>query len=281
MTAYSKAKEAADYLSQKSEPPVMGAVLGSGLGAFADTLEDAVRINYADIPNFPNVAVTGHAGQLVLGRLPGGGPRIAVLAGRVHIYEGHALDDVVHALRSLALWGVKGLLLTNAAGGINANFSAGDLMLITDHLNLTGKNPLIGKNDENLGVRFPDMSTAYDPELCDIVRGAAADLKQTLREGVYAGLLGPSYETPAEIRMLRVLGADAVGMSTVCETIAARHAGLKVVGISCITNLAAGISKTALNHAEVKETADRSRDAFVKLVELSLNRICAKLEAEK
>ncbi len=274
---YSKAAEAAAYLKTKGEAPVVAAVLGSGLGAFADKLENAERIPFADIPHFPNVAGTGHAGGVVLGNLPGNGPRIVVLAGRVHIYEGHELNVVVHALRSLALWGVKAVLLTNAAGGLGDGFQAGDLMLITDHLNLTGKNPLVGKNDDRLGARFPDMSTTYDPALCDIARNAAKELGITLREGVYAGMLGPSYETPAEIRMLKILGASAVGMSTVCEAIAARHAGMKVLGFSCITNLAAGISKTELNHAEVKETADKAAANFTKLVELSLSRVAKAL----
>lgn len=247
-----------------AEPPVLGLVLGSGLGAFADGLSDRVAVPYAALPDFPQSSVHGHAGQLVVGRHHG--VRVVAMQGRVHFYEGYAPAQVVLPARVLCKLGVKALVVTNAAGGINTAFRAGDLMAITDHLNLTGWNPLVGANDDRLGPRFPDMSHAYDPGLLAVLRGAAKAEGVTLREGVYAGLSGPSYETPAEIRMLRTLGADAVGMSTVGEVIAAAHLGVKVAGISCITNLAAGLSAQKLSHDEVAETANRVKDVFTRLV---------------
>lgn len=244
--------------------PEVALVLGSGLGSFADTLADATVIPYADIPGMPVSAVPGHAGQLVVGEAEG--VRCVAMQGRVHLYEGHDPAEVVFGLRLMLQLGAGTVIVTNAAGGANPVLEPGDLMLIEDHLNLTGRTPLLGVNDDTLGPRFPDMSRAYDPELRRIACRVAASLGVSLRGGVYAGLLGPSYETPAEIRMMQRLGADAVGMSTVLETIAARHAGARVLGISCITNKGAGLSAQLLDHSEVQETADRVRDAFVALL---------------
>ena len=244
--------------------PSIGVVLGSGLGAFGDTLEGLVKVPYAEIPTMPQSSVVGHAGNLCLGGVSG--VRVACLQGRVHTYEGHGMDDVTFGVRLLARLGCQVVLITNAAGGIHGSFAPGDLMLVRDHLNLSGRSPLMGKNDDALGPRFPDMSQAYDPELSEMAIDAAREAGIALREGVYAWLLGPTYETPAEIRMLRGLGADAVGMSTVPEVIVLRHQGVRVVAVSCITNLAAGISATKLDHAEVEDTARRTRDVFVKLL---------------
>lgn len=243
-------------------------VLGSGLSPFASTLENATTIEFPDIPHMPVVTVPGHAGKLVLGTLPGvpNSPVVAALAGRVHLYEGHAMDTVVFASRLLVTLGAKVLLLTNAAGAISPIARPGDLVLISDHLNLQGQNPLIGPNDSALGPRFPDMSNVYDRELRARATVAAQRVDCELREGVYAALSGPSYETPAEIRMLRAMGADLVGMSTVPEAIAARHMGAKVLGISCATNLAAGVSAHELSHDEVEQTAKKTRDKFVRIV---------------
>lgn len=243
--------------------PRIGLVLGSGLGALADELSPSTSIPYADIPGMPNPAISGHEGRLWMGEL--GGVPVACLQGRVHAYEGHPVSRVCFGVRLLAAIGCATVLLTNAAGGL-AGMAAGDLMLITDHINLTGLNPLVGTNDDRIGPRFLDMSQAYDSALQAAARNAAERAGVTLREGVYAGLLGPTYETPAEIRMLAGMGASAVGMSTVLETIALRHLGVRVGGISCITNLAAGISPTPLSHAEVKETATRVRDQFQSLI---------------
>jgi purine-nucleoside phosphorylase len=244
--------------------PDVALVLGSGLGAFADTLAGAVGIPYADIPGMPVSAVPGHAGRLVIGAAEG--LRCVVMQGRVHLYEGYDASEVVFGLRLMVGLGARVVIVTNAAGGVNPALEPGDLMLIEDHLNLTGRNPLVGPNDETLGPRFPDMSEAYDPVLRRVARAVAAELGIPLRSGVYASVLGPSYETPAEIRMMQRLGADAVGMSTVLETIAARHAGARVLGISCITNKGAGLSRHVLSHAEVQQTADRVRDRFVGLL---------------
>jgi len=250
--------------SARSEAPEVGVVLGSGLGAWAESLHQLIKIPYASIPHMPSSAVVGHAGNLCLGQV--GGVSVACLQGRVHLYEGHPLDRVVFGVRVLARLGCRAVLLTNAAGGVDPTFSPGDLMLITDHLNLMGRNPLIGPNEEVLGTRFPDMSDAYDPALGDAARAVAREVGLTLREGVYAGFLGPSYETPAEIRMLRALGANAVGMSTVPEVIALRHMGVRAGAISCITNLAAGLSPTKLDHSEVEATAKQARDRFTALL---------------
>ncbi len=244
--------------------PAIGLILGSGLGAFADSLERAVSIPYTELPDFPRSSVVGHAGKLVLGFHQG--LPVVSMQGRVHFYEGYQPWQVAFPARVLCRLGIKGLIVTNAAGGINSQFSVGDLMAITDHLNLAGYNPLVGPNDEQLGPRFPDMSNAYDSGFLEVLRASAKEEKVAIREGVYVSLSGPSYETPAEIRMLRTMGADAVGMSTVPEVIVAAHMGVKVAGISCITNLAAGLSKQKLSHAEVSETADRVKDVFSRLL---------------
>lgn len=245
--------------------PKVGLILGSGLGAFADSLTRSVSIPYADLPDFPRSSVVGHAGKLVLGFHEGTLP-VITMQGRVHYYEGYQPWQVGFPARVLCRLGIKALVVTNAAGGINTGFSVGDLMAITDHLNLAGYNPLVGPNDEALGPRFPDMSHAYDPGFLDVLRAAAKTEQVPLREGVYVSLSGPSYETPAEIRMLRTLGADAVGMSTVPEVIVAAHMGVKVTGISCITNLAAGISAQKLSHDEVSEVANKVKGTFTRLL---------------
>lgn len=244
--------------------PKVGIILGSGLGEFADTFADQVVVSYRDLPHFPHSSVPGHAGRLVIGTL--GGEPVVAMQGRVHFYEGYSPERVSFPARVLCSLGIKALVVTNAAGCVNAALRPGDLMAITDHLNLSGFNPLNGPNDDRLGPRFPDMSTAYHPALLQLLYASAAAQSVDLRRGVYAMLSGPSYETPAEIRMLRVLGADAVGMSTVPEAIVAAHMGVKVTGISCITNLAAGIGNKPLSHEEVAETAGRVRDVFARLL---------------
>ena len=265
MNTYDQIQSAVAAVRERTSiQPKVGIILGSGLGAFADSLENKVAIAYSDIPNFPTSSVAGHAGRLVIGTLAGA--PIVAMQGRVHMYEGYTPQEVAFPARVLCSLGIDSLVVTNAAGGINGSFKAGDLMLIADHVNLSGRNPLVGPNDDRLGPRFPDMSTAYDPELCEILRKTAAKLETPLQEGVYVWLSGPTYETPAEIRMLRTLGIDAVGMSTVPETIVANHMGVRVAGISCITNLTAGISKVPLSHAEVSETANRVRDRFTNLL---------------
>ncbi len=258
-------RRAADYLAENgAEGARVGLVLGSGLGAFGERVEDAVVVPYGDIPGFPTSAVAGHKGQLVAGTV--GGVKVAVLQGRVHRYEGWGWDKVVFPVRALAALGVRAVVLTNAAGGIDPAFAVGDLMRIVDHLNLMGGNPLVGPHDPDLGPRFPDMSEAWNHGVGQAIDEAALKVGISLRHGLYAALLGPSYETPAEIRMFRTLGADAIGMSTVPECIALRHMGVAVGGLSCITNLAAGISRTPLSHDEVKETADRVEERFVALL---------------
>lgn len=240
--------------------PAIGLVLGSGLGAFAKTLEGATRIPYADIPHFPRSTVSGHQGELVIGT--SGGVPVAVLAGRSHYYEGHPLADVVFPVRVLARSGVRSLVVTNAAGSVNVDFRPGELMIIDDHINFIG-NPLIGPNEEALGPRFPDMSDAYDPTLRGIAEKACAAAGVPARHGVYIAMTGPSYETPAEIRMARALGADAVGMSTAPEVVAARHMGVRVVGLSCLTNMAAGVLKKKLDHKEVLEVGEKVKDSLM------------------
>ncbi len=273
---FEAAEAAAERLRTVCAAPRVAVVLGSGLGDFADRLSDPTVVEYDQLPNFPKPGVSGHSGRLVVGKLPSGAT-VCALAGRVHLYEGHGTATVVHPVRTLARWGVAAVIITNAAGGINPSFGPGDLMLIDDHVNLSGHNPLYGPNDERLGVRFPDMSVAYDLGMRGHLKAAAADQGVTLRSGVYVGLSGPSYETPAEIRMYQAMGIDAVGMSTVNETIAARHVGLRVAGISCITNVAAGLSEALLDHAEVKVTAALARDSFVALLADGLSRIEAEL----
>jgi purine-nucleoside phosphorylase len=244
--------------------PTIGVVLGSGMGAFADGLAGALKIPYRDLPHMVPPGVDGHAGNFCFGEV--GGLPIVCMQGRVHAYEGHSLDTVVHGVRVMARLGAGCVLLTNAAGGLDPAMSPGDLMVITDHLNLTGTSPLIGPNDDVLGPRFPDMTAAHDPELRALLRGVASGAGIALREGVYAGMNGPQYETPAEIRMLRQLGADAVGMSTVHEVIALRHMGVRVGALSCITNLAAGVAPGPLSHAEVEATAARRRPELTALL---------------
>lgn len=244
--------------------PKVGLVLGSGLGAFADTLEGLVKLPYGELPHLPSSNVVGHAGNLCFGRV--GGVDVVCMQGRIHLYEGHAPWQVVHGARVMARLGVSAVLVTNAAGGLDPSWAAGDLMLVTDHLNLMGQNPLVGENDGELGPRFPDMTRAYDAALGDALRAVAKEKGIALREGVYAGLMGPTYETPAEVRMVRALGAQAVGMSTVPEVIALRHMGVRVGALSCITNLAAGITGELLDHSEVEATAKQKRADLLTLL---------------
>ncbi len=254
---------------------IRGAViLGSGLGEFADGLQNVHYVNYADIPHFHQPTISGHAGRLAIGEIAPGFP-IACMQGRFHYYEGHDLNTVVFPTRVLKALGAEFLIVTNAAGGVNTQFPPGTLMLIEDHLNLTGTNPLIGPNPEFLGPRFLDMTQAYDSKLRQMAQEVAAHHTITLESGVYAGLSGPTYETPAEVRMLRTLGADAVGMSTVPEVIVANHMGIKVLGISCITNAAAGITGEKLNHQEVMDTAEQTKQRFVTLLSGLLNQLAA------
>ena len=244
--------------------PEIGITLGSGLGGLAEKIDKVCEISYKDIEGFPVSTVSGHDGRFIFGTLSG--KRVVVMSGRVHFYEGYRMEEVVTPVRIMGLLGAKIVLLTNAAGGINLDFKPGDLMMITDHISLFVQNPLLGQNADELGPRFPDMSTVYDRKLQEKIRQAATAIGVDIKEGVYVQLTGPSYETPAEIRMLRKIGADAAGMSTVVEAIAANHMGLSVAGISCITNMAAGISDQPLNHEEVKATADMVKEKFEKLV---------------
>jgi purine-nucleoside phosphorylase len=251
--------------------PRVAVVLGSGLGAFAENLRDAIVIPYAEIPGWPVTTAIGHAGKLVMGTLEGF--PVAVMAGRVHLYEGYTAQQVVYGVRAMVKLGVKSLVLTNAAGGINPGFRAGQMVLISDHINLTGQNPLTGPNDDELGTRFPDMSEVYSKRYRAEARLAGREAGLDLAEGVYAALAGPSYETPAEIRYLRTIGADLVGMSTAPEAIAANHAGMKVLGISCVTNLAAGVTDQKLDHKEVLEVGERMKGAMVDLLRRVLPRL--------
>jgi purine-nucleoside phosphorylase len=249
----------------RGDPPRVGLVLGSGLGAFAERLRNRRVIPFREIPHFPvSTGVVGHAGELVLGVV--GRTPVVVMSGRVHFYEGRPMSDVVFPARVLARLGVGAVVLTNAAGGVRRTFKPGDLMLITDHINAFGTNPLIGPNDDSIGPRFPDMSRVYDAELRKLAKETARSLRIPLREGVYLGNSGPSYETPAEIRAYRSIGADAVGMSTVPEAIALNHAGVRVIGISTITNMAAGILAKPLDHSEVLATTKKVGDRFVRLL---------------
>lgn len=250
--------------SNIKEAPEIGLILGSGLGVLAEEIKDAIKIPYETIPEFPVSTVAGHAGQLVFGTLAG--KPVVAMQGRFHYYEGYSMEKVTFPVRVMKALGVQTLIVTNAAGGVNEAFSAGDLMLIRDHINNMGANPLIGANEGTLGVRFPDMSNAYSPELRQLAKAAAATLDLSIQEGVYVGNSGPAYETPAEIHMIRKLGGDAVGMSTVPEVIVARHAGLEVLGISCISNMAAGILNVPLSHEEVMETTEQVKESFLALV---------------
>ncbi|WP_088833491.1 purine-nucleoside phosphorylase [Paenibacillus tyrfis] len=265
-------KEAAEYIRGKyPENPEISLILGSGLGVLADLVEGGVTIPYEDIPHFPVSTVEGHAGELLLGKVEG--KHVLMMKGRFHMYEGYGVETVSFPVRVMKELGVEKLLVTNAAGGINTSFEVGDLMLIRDHINFTFRNPLIGPNHSELGVRFPDMSEAYSRRLREAAKEVAAEQGLKLQEGVYLGLLGPSYETPAEIRMMRTLGGDAVGMSTVPEVLVARHAGIEVLGFSCISNMAAGILDQPLSHAEVMETTERAKPKFLKLVLGIISRI--------
>jgi purine-nucleoside phosphorylase len=287
---YEKAQEAADFIRSKYNREIKVAlVLGSGLGAFADEVENAVKIPYEEIPHFARSTVEGHAGRLVLGEVAG--VSVAVQQGRFHFYEGYEMSQVIFPIRVFGVLGIKNLILTNAAGSVDTDFKQGTLMLIRDHINLMGVNPLCGKNDERFGARFPDMTEVYSLDYQEIVIAEAKkmaqekaqreqertrkkqDVNSFLRRGVYCALSGPSYETPSEIRMLRLFGADAVGMSTVPEAIAARHQGMKVIGISCITNMAAGITDDIIHHEEVIETGARVAVIFKEL----LRRVILKL----
>jgi len=260
-----KWQETIDYLNERIKlQPKIGLILGSGLGVLADEIENPTKISYEDIPGFPVSTVEGHAGQLVIGEL--NGVEVIAMQGRFHYYEGYGLDVVTYPVRIMKEFGVEMLLVTNAAGGVNRSFQAGDLMLITDHINNTGQNPLIGENIKEHGVRFPDMSSAYDQKLQQIAKQTAESISVHMQEGVYVWNTGPSYETPAEIRMLEKMGGDAVGMSTVPEVTVARQAGIKCIGISCISNMAAGILDQPLTHDEVIETTEKVRESFLQLV---------------
>ena len=272
MEYYDRVKEAADAVRARvPTPPQVGIVLGSGLGDFADALTGAVSMRYAELPHWPVSNVLGHDGRLAVGTVKG--KVIAALAGRSHAYEGHDLRTTTFAIRVLGLLGVRTVILTNAAGGINTGFAQGALMIIDDHINLIGDNPLVGPNDDRFGPRFPDMTEVYSARLRKIADDAGRAVKLLLPHGAYVALLGPSYETPAEIRYLRAIGADAVGMSTVPEAIVARHMGMDVLGISCITNMAAGVLPQPLDHAEVMETTRRVRGEFIALLEAIVERL--------
>jgi len=266
MTYYDQVKDAAAAIrAQVRDLPTIAIVLGSGLGDFANTLADSVTLPYDRLPHWPASSVIGHEGKLVIGTLLG--RRVAALAGRCHLYEGHDVRTVTFAVRALGLLGINVLILTNAAGGVNTAFTQGALMVIDDHLNLMGTNPLVGPNDDRFGPRFPDMTEVYSSRLRAMADAVGRRINLELPHGVYVGLLGPSYETPAEIRYLRTIGADAVGMSTVLEALAARHMGIEVLGISCISNMAAGVLPKPLNHAEVLDTTRRIRGQFIALLE--------------
>jgi purine-nucleoside phosphorylase len=273
MTDQFKLADAAAQFVLKKTPlrPKIALVLGSGLGAFADSLSDAARVPYVEIPTFPRSTAIGHAGQMVIGNA--GSVPVAAMQGRAHLYEGYSAQEVTFPIRVFARMGIRAVILTNAAGGINLNYSQGALVLLRDHINLQGTNPLVGPNDDRFGVRFPDMSRAYDRDYRQIASEEAGKLGIPRHEGVYAGLLGPSYETPAEIEYLRRIGADLVGMSTVAEVIAARHLEMKVLAISCVTNMAAGILDQPLSHAEVMETGERVKTIFEALLRAVLPRI--------
>jgi len=269
---FERAEAAAKFIFKQTKlRPKIALVLGSGLGAFADEFSDAKKVPYAKIPNFPRSTAIGHAGQLVLGKVDG--VEVAGMQGRVHLYEGYSPQQVAFPVRVFARMGVKAVILTNAAGGVNLSYSEGALVAIRDHINLQGANPLIGPNDDRFGVRFPDMTQAYDPEFRKFVAEAGKNLKQNLHEGTYLALSGPNYETPAEIRAFRTLGADLVGMSTVPEVLAARHAGIRVLGISCVTNMAAGVTGKSLTAEEVFEVGARVKNDFIALLKAVIPRI--------
>ncbi len=273
---FARAERAAKYIVSKSRlRPKIAIVLGSGLGGFGDELAGATRIPYGKIPGFPRPTAEGHAGQLVIGKVDD--VPVAVMQGRVHFYEGYSIREVVFPTRVLGRLGIQAAVLTNAAGAVNLSFQPGDLIVMRDHIGLHGANPLIGPNDERFGTRFPDMSEAYDKSFRQIAIAEGQKLKMDMKEGVYAALTGPSFETPAEIRYLRTAGADMVGMSTVPEVIVARHMGIRVLGISCMTNMAAGILDQPLTHAEVMETGERVKTQFVALLRGVIPRMAAEL----
>jgi len=268
---YEKLGAAAKHIGTfKEAPPRIGIILGSGLGAFVDSVEEQIHVPYSDIPHFRDCTVEGHQGRLILGKVSG--VDVAILQGRLHAYEGLPMEEVVFPTRVLATLGVEKLVLTNAAGGINQDFIPGDIVIIEDHINMMAANPLIGPNINELGPRFPDMTQAYNLELREAIKSAANEINYKIKSGVYAGVLGPTYETPAEVKMLGICGADMVGMSTVPESIAANHLGIQVVGLSCITNMAAGISKGKLDHSEVKEQALKVMKTFSDLLIASIGK---------
>ena len=272
VSLYERVQRAADIIRSRCKEDVrVGLVLGSGLGAFADDLQQSVALSYDEIPGFSRSTVEGHAGRLVIGRIDD--VAIVAMQGRFHYYEGYSLDEVVFPIRTLGLLGIKALVLTNAAGGINIGLDQGALMVINDHMNLMGVNPLCGVHDERLGARFPDMSEVYSHDYQEIAVEEARSMNLELRRGIYAGLTGPSYETPAEVRMLRTIGADAVGMSTVPEAIVARQMGISILGISCITNMAAGVIGEPINHDEVMEIGRRVHDTFKELLRRVIPRL--------
>lgn len=267
-----KVLESYKYIKNKIEDiPEVAVILGSGLGCLADEVKDKIVIEYESIPNFPKSTVAGHAGEFIYGDLEG--KKVIMMNGRFHFYEGYDMKTVTFAVRVLAKLGIKKLIVTNAAGGVNTSFRPGDLMIIKDHINFSGTNPLIGRNLDDFGPRFPDMSQPYDKELIDLAFNVAGKKDIKVVSGVYFMMTGPNYETPAEIRMVRTLGGDAVGMSTVPEVIVAKHCGMKVLGISCITNMACGILDKPLNHEEVIETSNMVKDKFKTLIKEILNRI--------
>lgn len=273
---YEKLGQTAKYIqSIKKCSPKVGLILGSGLGMYVDKIEDKTVIPYEEIPFFHQSTVDGHEGRLILGKV--NGVEVAVLQGRIHAYEGHSMADIVFPTRTLATLGVESIILTNAAGGVNENYNPGNLVIINDHINMMGSNPLVGPNIIELGPRFPDMTYAYNRDIIEIFKSSAKNIGIDIKSGVYCGLQGPTYETPAEIRMLRIIGADMVGMSTVPESIAANHLGIKVGGISCITNMAAGITGNKLDHNEVKDQALEVMESFSKLLTESIKKI-AELE---
>ena len=271
-TLYDRAEKAARVIRARANlKPSVAVVLGSGLGAFGDELTDATSIAYQDIPGFARATVEGHAGALLIGKASG--VVLAAMQGRFHFYEGYSLEQVTFPIRVLKLLGVNTLVLTNAAGALNVEFVPGSLMVISDHINLLGANPLTGPNDDRFGPRFPDLTSVYAPELQSMVIDEARGMDLQMRRGVYAALSGPSYETPAEIHMVRTLGADAVGMSTVPEAIVARHMNMSVVGISCITNLAAGVSSRPIDHSQVMAIGERVREQFTELLRRVIKRL--------
>ena len=269
---YTSIREAKNFIKESiAIKPEIGLILGSGLGALGDEVENKVALNYSDIPNFPVATVKGHKGRMIFGKLEESS--IAVMQGRFHYYEGYTMKDIAFPILVMSVLGIKKIIITNASGGINTGFNPGDLMIIKDHINFISDNPLIGKNIDSFGPRFPDMSYAYSKTLIDMTKKLCNKHGIDIKEGVYIAMTGPAYETPAEIRMARILGADAVGMSTVPEVITASYAGMKVLGISCITNMAAGVLNKPLDHAEVVKTAETVKNTFTKLIRLIVKEV--------